>query len=321
MNKSIVLSVCFALLFIFNIDVQAQTNDKLYAIICGGTKIVDIGSGVQASVKMMRKSVKIIAENTGLELVEILVLGDDFTKKNIINALDKVNPSSNDVILFYSSSHGSNYTDKPSEYTFFLAKPYTNVISSVNELHQVSVSLEFDVYDILKNKGARLTIAMAEACNTINGFEAPPNYKKMETAQVTRLKELFLETSGSVISCSSEYGTYSYTDLEKGGFYTNKFLTALNEVLASSETATWERVMNLTGVKTNNYAIKRGEVGQNPKSGVATPVILLNEKEQQEKAKSSDHYKSTNLTDETEPSKSNSEDLFEPETGKEDENE
>lgn len=269
----VILSFCF-----FTNATQAQDDTKIYAIICGGTSITDIGSGAQESVDLMEQVLDVVSNYTGMEVETTLLTGSNFTKSKIVSAIDALNPSDDDVVLFYSTSHGFNYKDKPSEFAFIAAHPTLTVMDE-NEFNEYALSLEYDVYDELMKKGARLTITMAEACNNVIDLPAPNRYKKMKTLEANRLKELFLDTQGSVISCSSELDTYSYTDLDNGGFYTNMFLIALNEVVTASETATWQEVFNKTGEKTNKYAIDNAQTKQKPKSIVDTPMQFKKSKE------------------------------------------
>lgn len=301
MKKSLTLSIYTAIILCMNISfINAQNNAKMYAIVCGGTSISDIGSGVQMSIEMITEALEVVQNHTGMEVETKLLVGANFTKSKIQAAINSINPSSNDVIWFYSTSHGFNYKDAPSQFTFIAAHPTLTVMDST-EFNAYALSLEQEVYGKLLNKGARLTIAMAEACNNIVNLPAPNRYKKMKTLEATRIKELFLETEGSIISCSSELNTYSYTDLDRGGFYTNMFLIALNEVVTGNETATWEKVFKLTGNKTNSYALKNANAKQRPRSIVDTPMQLDNNKNNV--SKKSNYKRSQVYEEEVKPTK------------------
>jgi hypothetical protein len=242
---------------------QAQT---IHAIVCGGTNIKDIGSGCAASVKLITEAIDYIGVQTDMDVNLISLVGDDFTKANIAEAIENLNPAADDVIWFYSTSHGFNYDDRPSDYTFFLAHPTLVNDLSLTHLTKYGMSLEADVKNVLKAKNARLTLVMGEACNNSAGVDAPNRYNAMNTNIGKRLKELFLYAKGTIISCSSQYDEYSWTDPNKGGIYTNMFIHAMNMVIEDENTAKWHEVFD----KTKEYVEQA-----NPNGRKQTPIYYI----------------------------------------------
>lgn len=252
---------------------------KIHAIICGGTSITDIGEGCEASIDLIEDALKIIGEQSEMVLETHLIIDEDFNKKNIIEEINNLQPSSDDVIFFYSTSHGFNYNDNISRYTFIMAHPHQP--EGFNELDKYGLSLEKDIFNVLKSKGARLTISMAEACNNILDFPSPNRYKAMTPIVARNIKALFKEYDGDIIACSSTLGQYSYTDLDNGGFFTNMFMEALNDVVTSTRKATWENLMQLTIEKTQGFADARGK-DQIPQTNIIDTSIKIGEKKEQE---------------------------------------
>ena len=144
------------------------------------------------------------------------------------------------------------------------------------EFDVYGLSLEKEVMKTLQKKGARLTIAMAEACNTIIDIPTPKRYNAMNVNIGKRLEELFIYESGSLIASSSVIDQRSWTDDKDGGIYTNMFINALNEVISSDKKAKWETVFSLTTEYTKDYAkdIPNGQKPQFENNKKDTPIKL-----------------------------------------------
>lgn len=265
MLHKIMLQTLFAATLILTAgNIQAQT---IHAIICGGTNIPDIGSGCQASVDLIKDAFDVIEDQSTMTFKPYFLLGNNFTKSNILSTINSISPGSDDVIFFYSTSHGFNYNDNISPFTFIMAHP--NSPGGNDQLDKYGLSLEKEIYNVLANKGARFTLVMAEACNNIIDVPSPARYKAMSPSVKKNIKALFLKSKGSAIVCSSKLSQYSYTDMESGGFFTNMFMESLNDAVIATEEATWKKVLDLTVKKTKGYA--------SDLSKVQVPTYIIND--------------------------------------------
>ncbi len=277
-----------ALLFVFATNMsQAQ---KIHAILCGATEVADIGKGCQSSLDLMENALTYIGTQTGMEVDFTFLTGNDFRKDKIQTTISDLKAGSNDVIFFYSTSHGFNYNNNISRFTFIGAHP-NKIEMTKSELNQFGLSLEKEVYQPLMNKNARLTVTMAEACNTVVDIPAPSTYNAMNVNISKRLKELFLEAKGSAISTSSSLDQRSWTDAEDGGIYTNMFIEAMNDIISSKEKATWKNVFDKTESLTMAYADKEGlRGGQRPDSEVNFHDVPIQLKEEEKDKKEKHDY-------------------------------
>lgn len=283
--KIIALSI---LLVLATMNVNAQ---KIHAILCGATNVTDIGKGCEASLTLMENALTYVGSQTGMEVEFTFLKGNDFEKSKIESAIQKISPGANDVVFFYSTSHGFNYNNNPSKFTFIGAHP-NKVEMTKSELTKFGMSLEHDVYRPLMTKNARLTITMSEACNTVVDIPAPSKYNAMNVNIQKRLKELFLEAKGSAISTSSRVDQRSWTDPKDGGIYTNMFIEAMNDVIGSKGEANWDNVFKKTESMTMAYAEKENlRGGQRPDTDTYfhdTP-IKVKEDEKEEKKEGHDY--------------------------------
>ena len=227
---SLFLSVC---LMSFNIPCINQ-DVTVHVILCGATQVDDIGAGVGVSLKLMKNAMEYVKSQINVTIEYYELNGNNFEKSHIVSVLKDLYVNSNDVILFYSTSHGFNYNNGISKYPFIGAHP-TKKDMTQEEFDVYGLSLEKEVMKTLQKKGARLTIAMAEACNTIIDIPTPKRYNAMNVNIGKRLEELFIYESGSLIASSSVIDQRSWTDDKDGGIYTNMFINALNEVISWSD--------------------------------------------------------------------------------------
>lgn len=290
--KNWIKLIIVALFFVGFTPMNAQ---QIHAILAGSTNVSDIGKGCAVSIEKMESALEYIEGQTGINVEITKITGSQFTKDNIVRVVNNLNPKEDDVVFFFSTSHGFNYNDVPSQYAFISAHP-TKKDMSRREFEEFGLSLEQEVYMPLRDKGARLTITLAEACNTIVDIPAPSSYQVMNMNISKRLKELFLEQEGGVIASSSKINQRSWTDEEDGGIYTNMFIKAMNTVITDSKKATWNKVMSKTNEYTKNYAISEGiQGGQNSISDtdvrkhnrktklIDTPVRLIEDEETESK--------------------------------------
>jgi hypothetical protein len=230
----------------------------------------------------MENALTYVGSQIDMDVDFTLLSGNDFRKDNIMETIADLKVGDDDVIFFYSTSHGFNYNNNPSKFTFIGAHP-NKIEMTRSELENFGLSLEMEVYQPLLNKNARLTITMAEACNTVVDIPAPSTYNAMNINIQKRLKELFLEAKGSAISTSSRVDQRSWTDPKDGGIYTNMFIESLNEVIGSKNKAEWDDVFNKTESLTVAYAENENlRGGQRPDTDTYfhdTPIEVKKDKD------------------------------------------
>ena len=115
-----------------------------------------------------------------------------------------------------------------------------------------------EAFNIIRKKGARLNIALADCCNNDIGINRKTETALEELAErgiydFVKLKKLFLESKGNIISCAASPGEYSWVNTKKGGFYTLSFIQALRYEAGKKDRGelTWESILNRTVASAN----------------------------------------------------------------------
>ena len=92
------------------------------------------------------------------------------------------------------------------------------------------------IHEKLKNKNARLTLTIGDLCNSIprlrnrTAGQTEIPFKSGFLFDNQKLKKLFIETQGDLISTSSKKGQWSYTmGNDSNGHFTNAFIDAFTK--------------------------------------------------------------------------------------------
>ena len=222
----------------------------LHLIELTNTTIGDIGAHCLLDNKAMKNEMSGITRLLGMNLKVYDVSGLSFGFSGLQNILDSVKVKSNDVILFHYSGHGFRFDDQEDPFPQMLlcSNEYMNVLDH----NYASLS---EVYSILDGKGARLCLVLADCCNSMIGVPVPVASNSLQKRDRTnydrsRIEDLFLRASGSLISSAASPGEVSWCDMQ-GGMFTNAFLQSLrNEIgLLNQEKASWESVIDNTIVQ------------------------------------------------------------------------
>jgi hypothetical protein len=109
-----------------------------------------------------------------------------------------------------------------------------------------------EVYFTLKNKGARLNLVLGDCCNSeVNASPVTANnfltFQVDNSSDITKLKNLFLNSQGIILSSAAQKGEVSWVT-PQGGLYSISFLQALREEISylSSSTGNWDNILSKT---------------------------------------------------------------------------
>jgi Caspase domain len=204
-----------------------------------------------ASFDTIRKYIGITDANYNLKIIK----DDEVTHSNVNAAINKwLKPGREDIVVFYFFGHGFRKNVKDSF-------PYINLISLVNitkrtwkadSLKVIDSAIGMQsIFQRIQKKGARLNLVLSDVCN-INIGQDP--YTTLQPAtrgentwsfNPTSVRELFLSTKRvSVLSNACKNGEASWSTNRLGGFFTNKFNSALQDYSSGKKgMANWKTLM------------------------------------------------------------------------------
>ena len=227
-----------------------KTNNgpiTLHFVIVANTLDGTIGKSCVSDKDRMNIEFNNIADALQIGYKEYEVSGYDFNKANVTALLDKVNPSSNDIVFFIYRGHGFRWADQKETWPRMDLR--TSFYTPISD--DVSMNLN-SVYNTIVAKGARLNIVLGDCCNstiglsrmTTNNFLNPQGDNRPD---ISKLKKLFISARGNIISAAAKPGEEAWVN-ELGGFYTTSFMQALKEQISYLyyQEPDWQKIINYT---------------------------------------------------------------------------
>ena len=260
-------------------DTQTETNNpvvnegtkdvKLHVIMVANSLIGDIGESCATDSRVIINEFDGIAETLNIKIEKYLINDKNFTKQYINATLDKINPASNDIVIFAYSGHGfrwSNQTDKYPQ----MALTYNNYQKLSKE---TSMGLS-EVYNKLVKKGARLNLVFGDCCNSDVGLKIPVESNFLSSRsnislKKEKLEKLFIKSKGSIILAGASPGEYAYCN-STGGFFLTSFLQALHEEISylKTDAADWN------GLLANTTKYTKSKAGNKPQNPIKASTII-----------------------------------------------
>ena len=205
-----------------------QKRTTLHLIIVANTEDDKIGNTCMLDKNRTLKMYKDLAGFMGIAFNPKEIYGDTYSKINVQNAVMALNPSAQDIVIFYYSGHG--FSDPAA------GRQFPNMALSGKSYEDAKANawnIE-DVFNIVKRKGARLNLVISDCCN--NSLDDNPNITcdipKTRTSELgwslENCKTLFMNpTPTSIIMTAAQKGEMSSGNGIVGGYFTNEFRSNL----------------------------------------------------------------------------------------------
>ena len=207
--------------------------------------VSDIGPACDIDLRRIRNEFGGIAKALGMNLSETLISGNNYGKDQLSQALDRLDPDENDVVVFVYTGHGFRFKDQDDRY------PCIDLTSSAyDDIEQNYMALS-DIYREITDKDARLNIVLSDCCNsTINMNQPVVRSNSLFSRSYTnfniqKLSDLFLKTSGDIIATAASPGEYSWCG-EDGGFFLLSFFESLRNQISAvgQDNPSWNTLIN-----------------------------------------------------------------------------
>jgi len=242
-----------SLAFLLASMIQASFAQTIHYITFVATDDQSVGIGSQVSLNLMKAQLKRAASQAGMSFRPVIYAGSRFTKANLNKVLNSFSCGNDDVIFFSYIGHGFRFGSTQSDFPYLLVKPESGDLSK-SQMTENSIHLT-QIFDRLKQKGARLLITMAEACNNAVNPTPYPGFTNNLSMEKDAYRALFRLARGAFIISSSIPGQYSWTNSKNGGFFTNGFINALKAELGNGKDVKWNNLLQ----RTVNYTTKISE--------------------------------------------------------------
>lgn len=258
-------------------EVEKVARTKLILVIVANTLDPEIGKGCREDIRSIRNMFAELSKHMKFNFLELVVAEADYSKKNILDAIELLSPGGNDIVVFYYSGHGFSY-EKDAEKRFpqvdMRSHPISNEIEVINENTQNLM----DLFELVKSRGARLNIVIGDCCNSLIKFkrdfkggndkirlaERPPVIINKQTCET-----LFCDYTASILVAAADKGEYAVSDEQIGSIFTFNFTNNLkilmNKSIDPKNGLPWSKLLEETQEKTyelsKTYDIGDGKPG------------------------------------------------------------
>jgi len=227
-----------------------DVNNKSYRfhlVLIANTLDPSIGAGCSTDEVNLKNEFRQVADALGYSFKEYIVDGTAFSKENVVATLNSLTPGTNDIVMFIYRGHGFRWKGQTDDWPRMDLR--TSSYAAITESSSMNLS---EVYFILKNKGARLNLVLGDCCNSeVNASPVTANnfltFQVDNNSDITKLKNLFLNSHGIILSSAAQKGEVSWVT-PQGGLYSISFLQALREEISylSSGTGNWDNILSKT---------------------------------------------------------------------------
>jgi hypothetical protein len=240
------LGICA--LFFSQFTLHAAT---MHVIIAADSNQEDIGSGIRADLYLLNQELNRIARYTGLLIEKKTFADDDYHPDLIFDYLKQLIVGTDDVVLYYHSSHGFRTERMPNAWPAL----------DFGALPAVDFS---DIVTLIERKPQRFALILADCCNTcMPSWAVPPFYRHDLSAgwnlakyRTYNYRKLFLDQRGVVIAVAAQPGQYAWINLYFGGFFTTSFLAQLKECCdQKTGDVQWSEILEQTKLATQQMCV------------------------------------------------------------------
>lgn len=265
-------TIRFFALFLLLVMQQITLAQTFHFISMFDTNDQRIGSGMKTERMLLTNEMQTIAgylEEFGYDCEFSEYYGNNCGKTPLMHAINNLNVSNDDIVLFYYGGHGARaYNDEGDRFPQMC-------LGEKSERNYVPSSL---VKNMIAKKNPRLTVILTGCCNkegvdiTIKSIVAQSQgYTSQAGVNKEAFKQLFLNSQGVVQLTSSKAGEYSWCN-DKGSFFCLALLAVLDGVGKGQVDPDWDSVCStVKGVVSSlNIPTSEGYVKQNPDYEVST---------------------------------------------------
>lgn len=240
------------------LNMLEQKNLNLHLFIVADTLDKTIGKSAAADMKNMIRTFTQFSQMLGIKkenFKEQIFAGKNCESKLILNAINRLTPTKNDIVIFYYTGHGFR-TNQQDSFPFIKS---TRINTDSATIVKNSLRIKEDIFNriISKKTKARLNIIISDCCNI--DIEKPktignPVGKTRGEWELNEknTRDLFLGFKPlSILITAAKNGEKAICDPEYNSYMSFAFLAALKQYTGRGEyKVSWNKLLDATGKKT-----------------------------------------------------------------------
>ena len=205
-----------------------EKRSKLNLLVVANSNDAEIGASCKKDMERVIETYTNLANFIGIGIDVKAISGTEYNKANVVNAIDKLTPSSNDIVVFYYSGHGFRKPKDNRTYPYIDLRPKPDDTYMVNSLNME------DIYSSIRKKKARFNLVLSDCCNTevseTNAIGSPIARTKslgINWSQNNCLALFMNPKPMSVLATAARPDQRAASNNEFGGFFSYFFKTSM----------------------------------------------------------------------------------------------
>ena len=214
-----------------------ELTTSVHLVIVADTLDEYIGASCAMDVRRVLESYQKIVNYIGAHMKVRMVVGESYSKRNVVSELKLLYPKKNDIVIFYYTGHGYRKETDKRRY------PYLDLrCKGHDDYLKETLNME-DIYTYIKKKGARLNFVMSDCCNSYVGESnatstpAPKKQSISVTFDSDHLRMLFLKAKMSILATAADSAQRATSNNTFGGFFSYFFNASLEASCSNTKTA------------------------------------------------------------------------------------
>lgn len=235
---------------LFEPSVRGLSEDEkkttLYYLGIANTNDPIIGEACGMSMRQMMQMMRELSKQMGIKFVADTIAGKIYHKKEVEKMLERLRPSSNDIVVLYYMGHGFRKTADERPFPFLDLRWDPNRYDYM----QQSLNIE-DIFNRIRKKKSRFNLVLSDCCNTdpaANNIVAAPVPIQRDSElpwNIENFRKLFLDPARiSILATAADVGQKATSNNKFGGFFSYYFKTALRNSLGPAKKyISWDVIM------------------------------------------------------------------------------
>ncbi|RIV25423.1 hypothetical protein DYU11_08990 [Fibrisoma montanum] len=239
--------------------IQKTSAQTFHLLIFADTDDPGLSAPNLMNISFLTEMANDVCQATGLKNQMMVFKGKDFLASRCDQVLSNFKPEANDVVFFYFMGHGWNNSETEEPMLLFKTQGQSPGPTNSRNLKAV--------FEQLRRKGNRLTLAFGESCNSaINDRSKAKGHNtrimNVSAIQAEQLKNLFLQSRASILLHTCKRGQKSNSS-EDGGWFFTSFYDQFKQFTSKSfrqQPAEWRALLSASTQSTIEYAREQGAV-------------------------------------------------------------
>jgi hypothetical protein len=223
-----------------------EKSSKILLLTVADINDDDIGVSCAKDQARIIKTFGIIAERLGIKMEKYSVDGNSYNKLNVQQAIQSLNPTPNDIVVFYYSGHGFTIPKSGRRFPNLSLRPN----QSYNYLDYY-LNVE-DIFNTIKAKNGRLNLVISDCCNNdptsskTKGSQIPKTRQSGLEWSINNLQTLFMNPKKtSLLMTAAEVSELASSTDSDGGFFSYYFKVALeNNFGILKKDVSWKQILD-----------------------------------------------------------------------------